>query len=157
MFKKRSESTGGGNFLKFESGQEMTGVFRGEPLEFYQAWPKGGDKKVALEPFPGAKLRFKCNFVVHEGGKFTAKVFEFGVRLNNQLADIAEEYDLSKTKIKIKRQGSGKETSWSIMPIAREPLSAKQLKEIEAVELNVLDDTQAPAAEVSESTDPETW
>jgi hypothetical protein len=150
MFKKVNEGSGNGaNYLKIESGTSVTGVFRGDVYEFFQAWPKGGMKKVSSEPFEGAKRRFKVNIVIHEGGKFVAKVWEFGARVNNQLADIAEEYDLTKTKIKISRQGSDKNTNWSIMPITKEPLTAKHLKEIDNVELNQLEGPSEASADVS--------
>lgn len=158
MFKRRAEPKHeGGNFIKLESGQSVTGVFRGDVLEFYQSWPKGGEKQVSLEPFEGGKLRMKANFVVHEGGKFVAKIFEFPVRVNNMLADIASEYDLNKTKIKLTRQGEGKNTNWMILPITKEPLSAKQLKEIAAVELNILGEAahRPEAIEDAESADGE--
>ena len=156
MFKKRTEATGeGGSFVKLESGQSIVGVFRGEVLEFFMSWPKGGDKKVSLEPFVGGKSRFKANFIVHEDGKFVAKVFEFGIRVNNMIAAIQDDCDLPKTKIRITRQGTDKNTTWTINPITKEPLTAKQLKEIDAVELSQLGESGAIPAASAAVTDEE--
>ena len=127
--------SGGGNFLKIESGQSVTGVFRGEIGTFWQAWPRGGAKQVFSEPTPGSALRFRANFVVHENGKFVAKVYEFGVMVNNTLFEIQQEnIDLTTTKVKISRYGSGKnDTRYVVLPLG--PVPPKALKEIEAVEL----------------------
>lgn len=152
MFTHEQDSGNGGNFLKLDSGQSVTGVFRGDVHKFYQSWPKGGDKRVSTEPFEGAKARFKANIVIHEDGKFVARIFEFGVLLNNQLAAIADDCeDITKAKIKISRQGSDKSTKWTITQVTKGPLTEKQLKEIDAVELNVLGDQ--PAVEASADSD----
>jgi hypothetical protein len=130
------ESGGISNYLKLGDGQSVEGVFRGEVFEFYQDWPKGGMKKIYSEPTEGASLRFRANFVVYEDGKYIARVFDFGVTVYNVLADIAENYDIEKTKIKITRRGIEKQTQWMILPLGA--IEAKILKSVALVELNVL-------------------
>lgn len=131
-----SEGTSSANYLKVLDGQSVTGVPRGEIFEFYQKWPQGGMKETFDKPTMGASSRFKINVVVHEDGKFIAKVFEFGPRVYGQFANIAEELEITKTKIKISRRGSMKNTEWTIIPLG--PVDGKALKSIEAVELNPL-------------------
>ncbi len=143
-----SEGTSAANYLKILDGQSVTGVPRGEVFEYWQKWPQGGMKEVFAVPTMGASSRFKINVVVQEDGKFVAKVFDFGPRVYNQLADIAEELDLTKTKIKISRRGSAKNTEWNIFPLGT--VEGKALTAIEAVELNKLGasgSTPAPAAD----------
>lgn len=131
-------SDGGGSYLKIEDNGSVNGILRGDVLKFYQDWPKGGEKLIFDKPAPRAKPRFLVNFIVHEGGKFVAKIWEFPPTVSNMLADIAEAYDLSQTKIKITKHVQGKQTSYMILPLANEKLSPKHLKEIDAVELNTL-------------------
>lgn len=129
-----NEGISAANYLKIGDGQSVTGVPRGEVFEFFQKWPQGGQKEVFLVPTSGATPRYKINVVVHEDGKFAAKVFEFGTSVYNQFAEIADNFDMEKTKIKISRKGSGKNTEWFILPLgAVEP---KALKSIALVELN---------------------
>lgn len=133
----KSEGNGTSNYLKISDGQNATGVFRGEVYEFWQNWPKGGEKQVFNEPTPGASSRFKVNFVTNEDGKAVAKVWEFGLTVYNMLAEIGENFELDQTKVKISRRGSGKETQWIIIPLG--PLDAKGLKSVSAVPLNLLE------------------
>jgi hypothetical protein len=107
--------------------------------EFYKVW-KDGRTHVVAPLTPNAKERFKINFVVFEDNKFKALVFEFGVSVNNQLFELSQEYDLEKTKVKITRIGEGLKTLYSITPLdpIKHPISKEKLKEIEAVQLNIL-------------------
>jgi len=138
QLKQGGGESGGGSFLKIDDNGSVNGVLRGDVLKFYQDWPKGGEKLVFDKPMPRAKPRFLVNFIVHEGGKFVAKIWEFPPTVSNMLADISEAYDLSQTKIKITKHVQGKQTSYMILPLANEKLTAKQLKDIESVELNTL-------------------
>lgn len=138
-----SEGIAAANYLKIGDGQSVTGVPRGDVFEFFQKWPQGGQKEVFLVPTVGATPRYKINVVVHEDGKFIAKCFEFGSSVYAQFAEIADNFEIEKTKVKISRKGSGKSTEWFILPLgAVEP---KALKAIEAVELNVFGALSAPA------------
>lgn len=134
---------GGGKFLKIEIGQSVSGVFRGEPITFYQRWPRGGNKEVSQEPKPGFDPRFKVNFVVYEDGKFVAKIFDFNVAVYNQMADINEAYDLESIKCRIGRVAAGKGSHYMVLPLIKEAIPPKALKDIEAVELHSLGE-QAP-------------
>lgn len=131
-----SEGNGASNYLKVDEGKSVEGVLRGEVLEFYQLWPQGGQKQIFDKPTAGASLRFKVNFVTAEGGKAVAKVWEFGVTVNDFLAVLSQNMKLETTKIQINRKGSGKNTQWIIIPLG--PVDAKGLKVIEQCPLNIL-------------------
>lgn len=135
-----SGSGGGGPYLKIEDNSSVIGVVRGEVLEFYQIWPKGGDKQMFDSPTPGASPRFRVNFIVYEEKRFTAKIWEYPPTVSNMLADIADSYNLETTKIKISKTKQGKQTTYMILPLAGEKdrLSEKTVKEIAAVNLNIL-------------------
>lgn len=141
-FKKTAASSGGngGSFLKIDDNSSVNGVVRGPVVEFYMHWPAGGTKQVYDKPTAGAKPRYKVNFIVFEEGAFIAKVFEFPPTISNMLADIDESYDLDKIKIKISKFKQGERVSYQVMPLAgdKDKLSAKHLKEIDAVELHDL-------------------
>lgn len=142
-FKRMAVSSGngdGGPFLKIEDNSSVTGVLRGEVFEFYQSWPEGGSKQIFDKPTAGAMPRFKVNFIVFEEGRFIAKIWDFPPTISNMLADIGDSYDLSTIKIKITKNRSGKRVSYMVLPLAgdKDKLSAKHLKEINAVELNIL-------------------
>jgi hypothetical protein len=144
---KQSDGNGGGTFLKVEEGKSVNVVFRGDVFEFYQVWPQGGTKQVFTEPTAGASMRFKVNAIVHEDGKFVAKLWEFPPTVSNLLFEISQEVDLTKTKCKLSRVGSGKKTQWVVIPLG--PLDAKALKAIDAVELLPLKPSSLPAQEPS--------
>ena len=134
-----SGNGGGGNlFLKIGDGESVTGVLRGENYEFYNVW-ENGKSRICGPDEEGAKSRFRANFVTYEDGKFVAKIWEFPLTVYNQLAEIAEEYDLEKTKLKITRRVIKTDTIYKILPMLKEPIPAKAMKEIEAVPLNILE------------------
>lgn len=134
-----STGNGGGKFLKIEIGHSVVGVFRGEPHIFYQKWPRNGTKETSDLPKPGFDPRFKVNFVVFEDGKFTSKIFEYGVSVNNQMAAINDSCDIDQIKCSISRVATGKGSNYMVLPVLKEPLSAKALAEIEKVLLHDLD------------------
>lgn len=139
-FNKRETPTGGQShlFIKFKDGESKTGIFRGEVYEFHQIW-ENGKSQIVNEDHPQAKSRFRANFVVFEDGRFTPKIFEFGLGVYNQLAEIAEEYKIEEIKVKITRRGTGMDTTWMILPLLKEPISAKIMNEIESIPLNPLE------------------
>lgn len=140
-FPKKDLDEGGGLFFKLKDGESKTGVLRGEVYEFAVIW---NNKKstIVAKGTEGAKSRYKVNIVLHEDNKFQAKVWEFSQTVCNQLADLAEEYDLTKTKLKISRKGSELNTEYSIIP-TKEQLGVVQIKTIEQVILNILEHKDA--------------
>lgn len=139
-FTKREPKSDGNKpnlFLQLKNGESATGVLRGEIYEFFIKWVNGKSEQVRAND-PEGKSRFKVNIVVNEEGKFVAKIWEFSFFVYNDLANIASEYDITKTKIKITRNGSGTETRYLILPLLKEPLGPKAMEQIEAVKLNIL-------------------
>jgi len=114
--KREQPASSEGKFLKLADGESKIGVFRGDMYEFHSKWD--GRRGVPVGPDdPDGKLRFRANFVVYEKGGFKPYIFEFGIMVNNILADIADVYDLDKTKIKITRQGVKTDTVYMILPV----------------------------------------
>lgn len=146
------ESSGSSLFLRLKDGESVTGICRGEAYEFRQKWMNGKSTLVD-ESDPEGKLRFRLNFVTPEDGKLTAKIFEFGLVVYGQLSEINDEYPLEKTKIKITRRGTGTDTIYMILPILKEPISPKLMKDIEAVPLNILEHKQKPVEPAHEEND----
>lgn len=128
---------GGDLFLKLKDGESKIGVCRGELYEFFQVW-ENGRSRIAEPDEKGAKSRFRLNFVSYENGKFVARIWEFGLTVYNQLAEINEEYPLEKTKLKVTRKGTGTDTVYMILPMLKEPISPKALKDLDGVALNAL-------------------
>lgn len=149
---KQSDGIGSGSFLKIGDGQSVNVVFRGEVAKFWQTWPMGGTKQIFNEPTAGASMRFRVNVVVHENGAFTAKVWEFSPTVSNTLHEISKDLDLSKSKCKITRMGSGKKTQWIVIPLG--PVDKKAMQAIEAVELLPLS-PQEPAGPRTETKEDE--
>lgn len=142
-FTKREIPKGenGGMFMRMKDGENRVGVFRGEIHEFFQVWESG--KSLVVSPdHPGAKSRFRLNFVSKEDGELKAKIFEFGLMVYNQLAEISEDYDLEKTAVKITRRGTGTDTTYIIIPAKEQP-NTDQLKGIGNVALNILEHKQS--------------
>ncbi len=130
--------SGGGKFLKIEIGHSATGVFRGETVSYWQRWPRGGNKETSDEPKVGFEERFKVNFIILEEGVFVAKILDMNLALYNQLADVNESYDAETIKCKISRQPAGKGSIYLLLPLLKETLTPKMLKQIAAAELNTL-------------------
>lgn len=128
--KKAKEASSGGSFIKLKDGDEVIGVFRGEPYTFYQAFK---DKIEYPYKVAGASFKFRVNFVIKEKDGFVSKILQGGATMADQISSCREEYGLDCT-YKIKRKGSGKDdTTYSVLFKAN--LSKEQLKEINAVEL----------------------
>lgn len=123
-------------YLRLKDGESKVGIFRGEIHEFYCKWVN--KKPVVVGPDdPDGGVRFSANFVTQE---LTPMVWEFGITVYSQLADINEEYDLEKTMVKITRKGASQsDTTYTILPLLKTPLTAAQLAKIAAVPLNILE------------------
>jgi hypothetical protein len=145
-FTKREITSSGGassdKFLKLKDGESIIGVFRGEVYEFYQIW-ENGKSKVVDKGIQGAKSRFRLNFIDKD---LKAKVFEFGLTIYNQLADIADDYNLEQTALKISRRGAGTDTVYMLIPAKEQP-SAAMMAKIQAVPLNILEHKDAKPSE----------
>lgn len=135
-FKEDLPETGSSSnsFLKLKDKESVVGIFRGEPRDFYAAWD--GKKYVEVaEDDPNGSFRFKINFVIKEGANYVPKIFENGVAVYRQLAELNAEYDLSETTVKITRNGTGTDTAYSILPLLKTPPSKEALAYLAKMEL----------------------
>lgn len=142
--KFREKFVGSGkSFLKLEDGKSVYGVFRGEIYEFRQHWVEGKSslcpgKATCKNCQEGTKpsFRFRLNFITVENGAWTAKIFEQGWTVHEQLRAIHEgDYDLEKHQVKITRHGKGTDTTYSIIPVANGLINSPQEKDISQVKL----------------------
>lgn len=134
------EAGGGGQFLKLKDKESVYGVFLGELYEFFTVW-KDGKSQVASETTPKSAFRFRINFVVKEGNEYVAKIFENGATVYHDMKGLHEEYDLEKIVVKMTRNGAGLDTTYSLVPILKIPVSA----EVKKVALQALEHNEPPA------------
>ncbi len=128
-------------YLRLKDGEAVNIIPRGEIYEFYSVFGTRGE---VTSSTPGAKLRFKMNVIVNESGTLKAKILEFGMTIYDQLAEINKVCDVTKTKIRLSRKGSGKsDTMYMLLPVVNEPISAKVMATIEAIPLHVLNQARA--------------
>ncbi len=127
------------NYLKLKSGEVAIGVFRGEPHEFSVLWNEGKPTDCPAGT-PGAKFRFRINFVTKKEGAYTPTIWEQGALVYNHLKTMSEDYELEKTIVKITRKGEKLDTEYMIMPIAKgcevTPELEAQLSEIKLQDLS---------------------
>jgi hypothetical protein len=145
-FKAKSEDTR--HFIKLKSGESIQGVFRGDPYDFRIHWLKAESRSVVCDGKELCKLcasgdkssfRFRLNFIVKEGEDYLAKVIEQGWTSYQALINLQESgYDLEKQIIQISRQGTGLNTSYSIIPSPKGMVTPDKEALINAVVLNDL-------------------
>lgn len=137
-FPKRQNSgiEGPSNYLKIKDGESVAGILVGELYTYFQT----GFGPTAKIVGPGeGKERFRANFVVKEGDKYVAMVWNFGPKIYDALSALSDAgWDLDKTTITIARAGTTKEnTRYTVTPSPKPPSEAA-LKAIQALELNQL-------------------
>lgn len=140
--KFRDDIPEGGNskFLKLKKDKEsVVGIFMGDLYEFYVVWEGGKSRQVA-EGTPNSKFRFRVNFVVKEGPVYVPKIFEQGLTVYRQLAELHAEYDLEKTVIKVTRNGTGTDTTYSLLPLLKQQITKEAEAHLKTLELLPLDE-----------------
>lgn len=139
-------SSGGGDlFVKIKDGESVVGIFRGEVYEFYSKW-EGRKGSIVDKSDPDGKPRFRVNFVTTDAGQWVAKIFEFGIMVYNQLADINEDAELPSTLVKVTRRGTGTDTTYSVIPSLKQALTTADWAAIQALPLKSLEHKTAPRA-----------
>lgn len=166
-FKSKGSSNGGvggKDFLKLAPGGSVKGVFRGDPHEFHIHWvgnrsslcPEDASCEMCREGTNKHKFRFRLNFLINENGAYVPKVFEQGWTFYCQLRDLhASDYDLEKTIVKITRNGEGKNTTYTIIPVPNGVVTADLEKKLAAIALIPLGDDSAPEPDESGDDDNE--
>lgn len=156
----------GKDYLRIQDGQEVTGVFRGEPILVAKHWDKQNFKGICkgegceLCAQGGTKLkeRFRINFITKEDGNYVAKVCEQGKPFWHQLDKLAKKFDpLDRCLVEISRTGSGLETKYTILPAkewqVNEALEAK-LRAVKLQDLRAEESTETSGV-VSDDSDDE--
>lgn len=138
----KTGDSSGGEFLKLKDGESVSGVFRGEPHEFYSRYnPNNNTSSLVEENDHGARFRFRLNFVTRdkETKDFKALIWEQGPTVYNLLKELNEEYgDLSTKVLKIKRKGEKLETEYVIIPDGKANFNDVVRKAVEQVPLHDL-------------------
>ena len=138
ILEKMSEETNGsGIFLTLKDGDEVMGVFRGQPKTFYSIFTDKTHKEYDTR-VEGSSFRFKVNVVIKNAlDEFEAKIWTAGSKVRDALLAVRQEYGLD-VMYKIKRTGSGKDdTVYSIL--FKKNLSKDELAEVEKIALQPLE------------------
>ncbi len=142
--KFKDEMKSGGDFIRLKKdGDEVIGVFRGEPVIFFMMFGPGGKNNIVKKEYfevdgKGASKRFRFNFITKVGDKHVCKIFEGSKTAGETLSMTLDEYDITNTVFKIKRQGSGmQDTVYHFL--FKDKLSPDQVAKINAIELLDID------------------
>ena len=117
------------NFIKLKGGESVTGVLRGEPIEYEEPF-KAGDKP---------RFQFQLNIVVKENQALSAKILRGGWKLYEQLRHLAEAgWEMEKVYMKISRTGTTQnDTVYSATP-SPVPVPQATLDQVAQVKLHEL-------------------
>lgn len=133
------QSFGKDAFLKLEPGKTAILAFRGEPHDFRTHWINnkgvlcaGSECQACKDGLPSS-FRFRINVILKENGLVTAKILEQGRTVYNALRDMHTDYPLDKHLMKVTRIGSGKETSYSILPAPKGEITPEMEKQFALV------------------------
>jgi len=142
-----SNLTGGSkNFLKLKDKESVSGIFKGDLHEYFIVWENGKSREVP-EGTPKAGFRFRVNFVMKEGSTYSPKIFENGPGVYAQLKELHDEYGLDSIVVKITRNGTGLDTTYSILPLLKQTLSKEAVEFISTLTLHPLENKDnAPSA-----------
>lgn len=146
------EGGGSKNFLKLKDKESVVGIFRGALHDFFILWDNGKSTPVD-EGTPNAKFRFRVNFVVKDGASYVPKIFEQGLIVYKTLSELHNEYDLAKTVVKITRNGTGTDTTYSVLPLLKQTLSTDAEAYLDKLELLPLESKVSRPSQQSEPQD----
>lgn len=148
-FNAGSGPKGNPHVIYLKSGESVSGILVGEPLEYEKAF-KAGEKP---------KFRFRINLVTKVNGALESKILEGGWKLYLQLKEFSESgWNLEECFTRVSRQGSGvNDTTYSAQPLPTKPDSAT-LEQVRAVPLKNLKeglpDENAAAGEAFQPSSP---
>lgn len=130
------------NFLKLKDGESVKGVFIGEIHTFHTKWING--KSVTTDnKDPDGKVRFRNNIVMidPQTNELLVKIWEFPWSVFKLIKDINSEYPLETIKIKITRDGTGMDTTYSVLPLVgpKDFLSKEKIEAINNLPLHQLE------------------
>lgn len=138
-FSEDAANDGGtSTYIRLKDKESVVGIFRGDPYHFYSLWE---DKKsrIVEKGTKGAKFRFKLNFLIKDGASWLPWIFENGKTVYKQLMEINGEYPLETTYLKITRNGSEMDTTYSILPMLKQTLTPEATALLETIPLHSLE------------------
>lgn len=136
-FKKIEEGSSAQDFIKLKDKESVVGVFVGDLYEFHSIFENQKQREVSGNT-PGAKFRFRVNFMVKQGPSFVPKIFENSATVYRQLEELHTEYDgLDSIFVKITRHGEKLDTTYAIMP-SKQPLKDEEKQIIKSIKLHEL-------------------
>lgn len=146
-FTKTPPKSDGGLFVKLKDKESVRGVFRGQPHEFFTHWLGNNKSEVCTENEDCVHcnnnvrrtFRFRLNFVVKEDDLFRMKIFEQGGTVYELLKELNVDYDLENYTVKITRNGAGKETTYTVLPLPKGEVSKESAEIFSKLPLNNLD------------------
>jgi hypothetical protein len=156
-FRDDVSSEEGKDFLRIkESGASVRGIFVGEPFDFRMHWIKNGNTNKSVSCggegcfhcLGGNRsvFRFRMNFIVKSEDGYQCKVFEQSLKTYESLRSLNKDYPLESTLVKITRNGMGKDTYYSIIPVPGNPVSENSWKKIQSMKLFDLSKMDEPVA-----------
>ncbi|MEQ1665889.1 MAG: hypothetical protein ABL927_10990 [Bdellovibrionales bacterium] len=138
-FRNELPSDGGSkNYLKLKDKESVTGIFMGDIHEFFVVW-ENGKSRIVPEGTPRSSFRFKINFVIKNGSVFEPKIWENGSLVYSQLRELHEEYKLDQIVVKVTRNGTGMDTTYSVLPLLKQVISPETMAYLQKLELLSLD------------------
>ena len=157
----------GKHIVRLKDGESITGVFRGEPARFYQHWKNKrsvicpGQETCNLCNSPDENERkgtgrFRLNFLTQVNGEWTAKVFEGGKRVYEQLKKLNSHAPIETLQVQISRTGSGQSTQWHLNTLPGDgafvkPELEKVLKKVPLIDLSMNEAEEEEAEEPAEA------
>lgn len=164
LFTPRPKGLGKENFLKLSDGEEVTGVFRGQPHTFRRHWMQSTQRSsecvgegcpiCQADPENRPAFRFRINFITTRDGRWIPKIFEGGGELYDQLSSLDKKLNLANTVVEIQRRGVKQNTKYMIIPMTNMPITKEMAAMIAQVQLLPLshDDEEeaAPKPKVTE-------
>lgn len=140
------------HFINLKDGDQVVGVFMGEPAVHYTHW--GSDDKRSYEcsenedckgcrstdgegkPNNRKKFRFRLNMAVKGDNGLEARILEGGWKLYNTLSELNVEFPLENGYTKIKRTGKTmNDTVYTALPVPNIALSETTKAELKKLEL----------------------
>ena len=142
-FRELPENGGPKNFIKLKDKESIEGICMGDIHEFSVLW-ENGKSRIVPEGTPKAGFRFRINFITKEGSVYVAKILEQSATVYRTLGELHDEYDLSTIVVRITRNGTGTDTTYSVLPLLKKQLTKEILEHLKTVPLNELSTDSAP-------------
>lgn len=128
---KPENNSGGGMFLKLADGEQVKLRIASEPAIF--------ESESRPDEQGNTRISTRYAWVVWNRDKNTAQIFEQSATFFKQVAAYAQDDDYGdplQYDLKVKREGTGLETTYSVTPSpTKEPLGVKELDAVKNIDL----------------------